>query len=120
MSVQEVCCELQIDNLDCIVAVLQELKDEGSKSDRFMEVSYSLSATQNKKKMKYLTSKISQILEEFFFNNVDQNMDIIYHSLSSISREFNLFASTNYMYCYVLCLLQFMPALSMVTGRKHA
>ncbi|KAK3787681.1 hypothetical protein RRG08_031910 [Elysia crispata] len=40
---KEVCCELQIDNLDCIVAVLQELKDEGSKSDRFMEYCRQLS-----------------------------------------------------------------------------
>ncbi|GFS07765.1 centrosomal protein of 70 kDa [Elysia marginata] len=40
---KQVCCELQIDNLDCVAAVLQEMKEEGSNSDRYMEYCRELS-----------------------------------------------------------------------------
>ncbi|RUS85776.1 hypothetical protein EGW08_006490 [Elysia chlorotica] len=40
---KEVCCELQIDNLDCMLDVIQELKVEGSKSDRYVEYCRELS-----------------------------------------------------------------------------
>ncbi|GFN75970.1 centrosomal protein of 70 kda-like [Plakobranchus ocellatus] len=40
---KQVCCELQIDNLDCIAAVLQEMKESNCNSDRFMEYCRELS-----------------------------------------------------------------------------
>lgn len=40
---KQVCCELQIDNLDCMADVIEELKEVGANSDRFMEYCRELS-----------------------------------------------------------------------------